>query len=109
MLSQYVWREWQRILHGPRIVLFIDNSWYYVLAIISVVGYETWQLTFLLRRKKKSVWWIMPLILPLLGVAVIPPNWTVLKVCFAITFVAIHYVLFIDRWRHYGWRRSVGK
>jgi hypothetical protein len=100
LLSQYIWQEWQRTLQGPRILLFIENSWYYMLALIAVLCYETWQLIFLLRRKNKSIWWIMPLILLLFGVAAMLPSWIVVKMCLAVAFIAIHYLLFIDRWRH---------
>jgi hypothetical protein len=96
MLSQKLWSEWPSIAHGSFLLLMIENCWLYLLTLIVVFGYMGLHLIKLLRRYDRSIWWIIPLMLSLIGVAT-PPNWNGANACCAIIFFVIHYPLFLNR------------
>jgi uncharacterized membrane protein YhaH (DUF805 family) len=93
VLSQRLWDEWVSTLHGP---FFVEKACLYLLALMAFFCYEGWYLVRHLRRTGRSGWWVIPLMLFLVGLAG-PPQWGhPAHVYFAIAFMVLELLLFID-------------
>jgi hypothetical protein len=93
VLSQKFWDEWLGGSHSP---LYIEKACLCILALLAFFCYEGWYLIRILRRTDRSVWWIIPLMLFLLGLAG-PPKWGhPMHVYFFIAFLVLELSLFAD-------------
>jgi hypothetical protein len=92
MLSQQLWDEWLSVSRSP---LFVEKASLCFLALLAVFCYEGWQLIRHLRWTGRSIWWIIPLMLFLIGVAS-PPNWGNVKVISFLAFMVLQLPLFAD-------------
>ena len=86
MLSQKAWNEW----------LNVEKACLYFLTLLVLFSYEGWYLVRRLRRTNRSVLWILPLMLPLIGLAG-PPKWGhPVHVYFLVAFIVLQLPLFVD-------------
>jgi hypothetical protein len=93
MLSQGLWDEWLSVSRTP---LFVEKACLYSLALLAVFCFEGRYLIRHLRRTDRSVWWVIPLMLFLVGLAG-PPKWGhLVHVYFVIAFMGLQLPLFTD-------------
>jgi uncharacterized membrane protein YhaH (DUF805 family) len=93
MLSQGLWDEWLSVSPTP---LFVERACLYSLALLAVFSFEGRYLIRHLRRTDRSVWWIIPLMLFLVGLAG-PLKWGhLVHVYFVIAFMGLQLPLFTN-------------